>query len=131
MASAVNKFLRRSPSLFSRTLLSPIPASPSPFQSLLPPLLQVPAFVDVNPSFGSRPAEIPSKAAAIPVFTGFPYCLASNPVAASSFFTGCQEGLEESGEDRVVWADSVKKKRKKKMNKHKYRKLRKRLRRQT
>ncbi|XP_068664879.1 uncharacterized protein [Aristolochia californica] len=38
-----------------------------------------------------------------------------------------------SGEDvtQTIWADSVKKKRKKKMNKHKYKKLRKRLRRKT
>lgn len=35
------------------------------------------------------------------------------------------------GEVAEVWADSVKKKRKRKMNKHKLRKLRKRLRRQT
>ena len=34
-------------------------------------------------------------------------------------------------EDSGMWADSVKKKRKKKMNKHKYRKLKKRLRRRT
>ncbi|KAG2641887.1 tyrosine-protein phosphatase non-receptor type 23-like [Panicum virgatum] len=38
---------------------------------------------------------------------------------------------EGRGEAAEVWADSVKKKRKRKMNKHKLRKLRKRLRRQT
>ncbi|XP_025828641.1 uncharacterized protein LOC112903612, partial [Panicum hallii] len=38
---------------------------------------------------------------------------------------------EGGGEAAEVWADSVKKKRKRKMNKHKLRKLRKRLRRQT
>ncbi|KAJ9152812.1 hypothetical protein P3X46_026332 [Hevea brasiliensis] len=37
----------------------------------------------------------------------------------------------QNDEDSGMWADSVKKKRKKKMNKHKYKKLRKRLRRQT
>ncbi|GLU11369.1 hypothetical protein SLE2022_281220 [Rubroshorea leprosula] len=36
-----------------------------------------------------------------------------------------------SGGSGTIWADSVKKKRKKKMNKHKYNKLRKRLRRKT
>jgi hypothetical protein len=36
--------------------------------------------------------------------------------------------MEEDVDDsRTLWADSVKKKRKKKMNKHKYQKLRKRL----
>lgn len=52
-----------------------------------------------------------------------------NPVSPSGF---CQsQSLEqnlESEESRTMWADSVKKKRKRKMNKHKLRKLRKRLR---
>uniref|UniRef100_J3LRG9 Small ribosomal subunit protein mS38 n=2 Tax=Oryza brachyantha TaxID=4533 RepID=J3LRG9_ORYBR len=45
---------------------------------------------------------------------------------------GC-EGVDANGNGggAEVWADSVKKKRKRKMNKHKLRKLRKRLRRQT
>ncbi|KAG9456323.1 hypothetical protein H6P81_000831 [Aristolochia fimbriata] len=43
----------------------------------------------------------------------------------------CTESDESPCETHEVWADSVKKKRKKKMNKHKYRKLRKRLGRQT
>lgn len=38
---------------------------------------------------------------------------------------------ELSGDSPTIWADSVKKKRKRKMNKHKLRKLRKRLRRKT
>ncbi|KAI5604644.1 hypothetical protein POPTR_001G340100v4 [Populus trichocarpa] len=40
-----------------------------------------------------------------------------------------QDGSND--DDSGMWADSVKKKRKKKMNKHKYRKLKKRLRRRT
>jgi hypothetical protein len=59
--------------------------------------------------------------------------------ALLSFYPGLQirPFLDPIGEDEVsggaaeVWADSVKKKRKRKMNKHKLRKLRKRLRRQT
>ncbi|KAL5218742.1 hypothetical protein ABZP36_019426 [Zizania latifolia] len=42
-----------------------------------------------------------------------------------------EELVDGDGEGAEVWADSVKKKRKRKMNKHKLRKLRKRLRRQT
>ncbi|KAJ6761411.1 AURORA KINASE A-INTERACTING PROTEIN [Salix koriyanagi] len=44
-----------------------------------------------------------------------------------------QDAMEEEGADgsRTLWADSVKKKRKRKMNKHKYQKLRKRLRRKS
>ncbi|KAJ4841393.1 hypothetical protein Tsubulata_033428 [Turnera subulata] len=44
--------------------------------------------------------------------------------------TGSVEGGADNDQPGM-WADSVKKKRKRKMNKHKYRKLRKRLRRQT
>ncbi|KAG8062048.1 hypothetical protein GUJ93_ZPchr0003g16874 [Zizania palustris] len=42
-----------------------------------------------------------------------------------------EDVVDGDGEGAEVWADSVKKKRKRKMNKHKLRKLRKRLRRQT
>ncbi|KAL8193547.1 hypothetical protein R6Q57_026682 [Mikania cordata] len=42
-----------------------------------------------------------------------------------------EEGIGSNDDERGIWADSVKKKRKKKMNKHKLKKLRKRLRRKT
>lgn len=53
-----------------------------------------------------------------------------NPVSPPSGFCQSQsfEQNLEYDESRTVWADSVKKKRKRKMNKHKLRKLRKRLR---
>ncbi|KAJ9540294.1 hypothetical protein OSB04_026800 [Centaurea solstitialis] len=65
-----------------------------------------------------------------------------NPIPQIEFIqsTTVPEALEEEEEEGVVlgdddekgiWADSVKKKRKKKMNKHKLKKLRKRLRRKT
>ncbi|XAR58241.1 hypothetical protein NMG60_11026656 [Bertholletia excelsa] len=59
-----------------------------------------------------------------PIFPSFPFGLFLNPI--SSF------GLpsDTDGEGQTIWADSVKRKRKKKMNKHKYRKLRKRLQKQ-
>ncbi|KAI3799220.1 hypothetical protein L1987_34510 [Smallanthus sonchifolius] len=42
-----------------------------------------------------------------------------------------EEDTVRGDDERAIWADSVKKKRKKKMNKHKLKKLRKRLRRKT
>lgn len=43
-----------------------------------------------------------------------------------------EDSRSNDGEERLkIWADSVKKKRRKKMNKHKYKKLRKRLRKKT
>ncbi|GFY83096.1 hypothetical protein Acr_02g0013360 [Actinidia rufa] len=63
----------------------------------------------------------------IPTFPSFPFGFSLNPIGS----TGFAPADAVSGDDRTIWADSVKKKRKKKMNKHKYRKLRKRLRRKT
>lgn len=64
------------------------------------------------------------------IFPSFPFGFASKPVFENGFLSPEVEdsGFEDSG---TLWADSVKKKRKKKMNKHKYQKLRKRMRRQT
>lgn len=59
-------------------------------------------------------------------YPSFPFADHLDPVSE-----GGQDALGFGDGDLTVWADSVKKKRKKKMNKHKYRKLRKRLRRQT
>ncbi|KAK9047956.1 hypothetical protein SSX86_033083 [Deinandra increscens subsp. villosa] len=42
-----------------------------------------------------------------------------------------EDDVNSGDDERGIWADSVKKKRKKKMNKHKLKKLRKRLRRKT
>ncbi|KAJ9140233.1 hypothetical protein P3X46_030905 [Hevea brasiliensis] len=61
----------------------------------------------------------------------FGYCL--NPFSMTGSDQLKAIGADSTGNDaddaRIMWADSVKKKRKKKMNKHKYKKLRKRLRR--
>ncbi|CAN4081745.1 unnamed protein product [Withania somnifera] len=55
-----------------------------------------------------------------------------NPVCSNGLIT-CEEDnvVVVDDESNKLWADSVKKKRKKKMNKHKLKKLRKRLRRKT
>ncbi|KAL8124275.1 hypothetical protein AgCh_012066 [Apium graveolens] len=55
-----------------------------------------------------------------------------NPISLSGLVqSGNQEEEAVSGDSGLIWADSVKKKRKRKMNKHKLKKLRKRLRRKT
>lgn len=59
-------------------------------------------------------------------YLNFPFGFCLNPISATGF--GQLKAMEEDVDDsRTLWADSVKKKRKKKMNKHKYQKLRKRL----
>lgn len=49
----------------------------------------------------------------------------------STGFCSPEAKVAELDDSSTMWADSVKKKRKKKMNKHKYQKLRKRMRRQS
>ncbi|RZC71314.1 hypothetical protein C5167_035053 [Papaver somniferum] len=63
-------------------------------------------------------------------YPSFPFGYFLNPNTITQI--KMDDAVEEVSEDeKTVWADSVKKKRKKKMNKHKLKKLRKRLRRQT
>ncbi|KDP31002.1 hypothetical protein JCGZ_11378 [Jatropha curcas] len=61
----------------------------------------------------------------------FGYCLKPISITGSNQLDAIGADFAENDTDdaKTVWADSVKKKRKKKMNKHKYKKLRKRLRR--
>ncbi|KAI3520725.1 hypothetical protein L1887_10175 [Cichorium endivia] len=56
-----------------------------------------------------------------------------NPISQLGFIQHVvpEEDIVSGDDERGIWADSVKKKRKKKMNKHKLKKLRKRLRRKT
>ncbi|MCL7051762.1 hypothetical protein MKW94_024111 [Papaver nudicaule] len=64
-------------------------------------------------------------------YPSFPFGYFLNPNSTTQIKMN-EEVEEVSSEDeKTVWADSVKKKRKKKMNQHKLKKLRKRLRRQT
>ncbi|CAL9030897.1 unnamed protein product, partial [Prunus brigantina] len=55
-----------------------------------------------------------------PIFPNFPFGYCMNPISSTGFEQlGAFEAVEvESDDARTIWADSVKKKRKKKMNKH-------------
>ncbi|CAB4275351.1 unnamed protein product [Prunus armeniaca] len=93
--------------------------NPDPHQILnLSPLLVVPK----TQNFGSYGFSH--------IFPSFPFGICLNPISSSGLVSSEAEEVEFD-DSRKVWADSVKKKRKRKMNKHKYRKLRKRLQRQT
>ncbi|GKV37160.1 hypothetical protein SLEP1_g45219 [Rubroshorea leprosula] len=63
-------------------------------------------------------------------YPGFPFGLISDPISLPGSIQS-EPDDDVSGGSGTIWADSVKKKRKNKMNKHKYNKLRKRLRRKT
>ncbi|KAJ0113609.1 hypothetical protein Patl1_02888 [Pistacia atlantica] len=64
-------------------------------------------------------------------YPSFPFGFFLDPILSSGSIHSEPENDVSDDGSGTVYADSVKKKRKKKMNKHKYRKLRKRLRRQT
>ncbi|CAD6220051.1 unnamed protein product [Miscanthus lutarioriparius] len=105
---------------------------PLPFNTLLsrltPHLQQGPTPAPATPLPASTPAQTPPGILRDALFSFHPGlqihpCL--DPVG------GAPAWEEVGGGAAEVWADSVKKKRKRKMNKHKLRKLRKRLRRQT
>ncbi|GJT97976.1 hypothetical protein Tco_1093494 [Tanacetum coccineum] len=79
------------------------------------------------PLFFNTPKPNPNK---FPVFyPSFAFESFLNPVNQTGYIQ--QEDNDVVSEENVIYADSVKKKRKKKMNKHKLKKLRKRLRRKT
>ncbi|KAL5797080.1 hypothetical protein ACOSQ2_001900 [Xanthoceras sorbifolium] len=61
----------------------------------------------------------------------FPFGFSLDPILSNRSVQSELDDAVSDGGSGMVWADSVKKKRKKKMNKHKYKKLRKRIRRQT
>ncbi|KAJ8615546.1 hypothetical protein MRB53_034918 [Persea americana] len=133
MATAVLSKILRKPSAL-RTIglgvpslsISPIPLlSPRNPHDRTNPDHKIP-----NPLLGFLDFErIPSSQPPLQIYPSFPYGLHLNPISPPGF----AQPMEDEASDALtpVWADSVKKKRKRKMNKHKYKKLRKSLRRQT
>ncbi|KAF8378184.1 hypothetical protein HHK36_029521 [Tetracentron sinense] len=137
MAGVLNKLLRKSSSL--RIITS--------FNNSQPPTLAASLFLsqqllskskpddssNLNPLLGSLNKEKISFSHPLQIYSCFPFGYCLNPISPTGFDQSRSEEAQDmgSGESQTVWADSVKKKRKKKMNKHKYNKLRKRLRRQT
>ncbi|KAK9090270.1 hypothetical protein Sjap_023447 [Stephania japonica] len=80
-----------------------------------------------KPIFASQitdPIDSPNRT---PIYPNFPFGYCLNPIISigSDPFEEIVDGGYGSDVAGTVWADSVKKKRKRKMNKHKYRKLRK------
>ncbi|KAM1186078.1 hypothetical protein ACFX2I_015206 [Malus domestica] len=137
MASFVHKLAKNAPalrtaaSLKSHLFPKPTASLISHHSHLAPP----------KPEFSEDPvaqlgptsfhnAESPSP---FPIFPNFPFAFCFNPISPAGFDRlGVFEAVEvESDDVRTIWADSVKKKRKKKMNKHKLKKLRKSLRRKS
>ncbi|XP_030484812.1 uncharacterized protein LOC115701218 [Cannabis sativa] len=134
MASTIHKLLTKSPTLKILTAFNPKPL-PLPLPNLNVPLTQLNYNqVKLYPYLGSNPDQSPFLGAQkndyLPTFShvypSFPFGYSLNPLPLSGSIP-----LEAEDDSTELWADSVKKKRKRKMNKHKYNKLRKRLRRQT
>ncbi|KAK7266837.1 hypothetical protein RIF29_19494 [Crotalaria pallida] len=128
MASALQKLLKKPPPPPLRFITS---LHPSPPPNPLNPIIHLHREShQPTPPPSSTSSEISDHFTVI--FPSFPFGFASKPIFESGFCTP-EVAEEEAGleDSRTIWADSVKKKRKRKMNKHKYQKLRKRMRRQT
>lgn len=93
------------------------PESPDHLKIKSFPFLETPTSENPNPNHHS-----------LQFYPSFSFGFFLDPVSPPGLLLSESKDV---GEDDVMWADSVKKKRKKKMNKHKLKKLRKRLRKKT
>ncbi|WCJ36175.1 hypothetical protein M5689_017389 [Euphorbia peplus] len=105
-------------------LCDPLFGTSSAFTNNSNPLL----FNNLIPQNPTKPSQF--------YYPSFPFSPIFNPVSVAgsdqlNAVNAAATGNCSEDDARTMWADSVKKKRKKKMNKHKYKKLRKRLRRKT
>lgn len=105
---------------------SPLFHDPSPFR-IPPQALSIP-----DAHAGEAPPPPPSVSASLHAYPSFPHCFLSGPSYAP-LPCGSAAELDDAlvRDPAPMWADSVKKKRKRKMNKHKLRKRRRLLRRKT
>jgi len=121
--SLLQKLLKKPPSSrFVAALQTPNPIIPLNQEHNLP--------TDTLPTNPILTHQFVGSSSSTLIFPSFPFGFASKPVFENGFLNHVSEDAELE-DAQTLWADSVKKKRKKKMNKHKYQKLRKRMRRQT
>lgn len=103
----------------------------SPTQPLLSHLVHYPQPTTKNPNLESLSEDKSAHFSRLDLYPSFSFGYLLNPISPSGLpdFKP-EEDLQPDGSDSgtMIWADSVKKKRKKKMNKHKLKKLKKRLR---
>ncbi|KAG0478286.1 hypothetical protein HPP92_013005 [Vanilla planifolia] len=135
MASHLHKLLRKSPpSFLTLASLNKIEFSQffiqNPSLSSFPALLPNPSSSPQLSCFQEHNARV--DAISLRFYPSFPHAFYLHSLSPPVLVQFDEEpDSTEDGGRTAVWADSVKKKRKRKMNKHKYRKLRKRLRRRT
>lgn len=88
--------------------------------------------VPINSLIPSQPkTEDPFSPPSLHFYPSFSFGCFLNPISICGLLQSGNQEEAVSDDSGMIWADSVKKKRKRKMNKHKLRKLRKRLRRKT
>ncbi|KAK3026071.1 hypothetical protein RJ639_042563 [Escallonia herrerae] len=129
MAGALHKLLTRT----SHQRIITSFAHENPFKFITsPPIFHQPHTLNSSPKPTSDSSPTMEKGTAFdkfPIYPSFSFGNFLDPVSLSGLCKSTSvAGDEAAKSDGMVWADSVKKKRKKKMNKHKLNKLRKRLR---
>ncbi|CAA0823445.1 Unknown protein [Striga hermonthica] len=121
-----------SPTLW-KLLRNPSASKISTFLRQTHPLTQIPKPRDTTPLSNPPEAEYlrSNLSLGAPVYPSFPFGLFLGPVSQGPSIRPQPDSEMAPDESIIIRADSVKKKRKKKMNKHKLRKLRRRLMRKT
>ncbi|XP_057982308.1 uncharacterized protein LOC131167520 [Malania oleifera] len=133
MASVLQKLLRKSSSARIATVLSncQAPNFSAPLAFYQPHVAETTSNHDctsnLTPLSRSRKTDELSPSQSLRVYPSFSIGYFLNPISSSGLLQSKPDDVVSDGLP-TIWADSVKKKRKKKMNKHKYKKLRKRLR---
>ncbi|XP_010503461.1 PREDICTED: uncharacterized protein LOC104780643 [Camelina sativa] len=122
MANLMHRFLR------NQSCLRAIPKLTTTTYLLKPSIGNVGESVSVefDPVPLTNPVINVAGTKSLRFYPSFPIGYGFNPTLIRDN-SGLIKTVDAVEEDTVIYADSVKKKRKKKMNKHKYRKLRKRL----
>ncbi|KAL2518654.1 Uncharacterized protein Adt_14901 [Abeliophyllum distichum] len=127
-ASIFQKFMRNQ-SLYATKFITNTPLPPPYLLSQIP---QTTILADQTPFYGHRKIEDSRLNPSSHFYPIFPYGFFLHSVASSIGSIPPEPDDETvAGSFRTIWADSVKKKRKRKMNRHKLRKLRKSLKNKT
>lgn len=126
MASMLQKLLKKQPSSRLAATFHPLQTA----NSIIPDNQELSLPTEPFPVSPILTHRFVGSSSSTLIFPSFPFGFASKPVFENGILSHQSEDTELE-DSQTLWADSVKKKRKKKMNKHKYQKLRKRMRRQT
>ncbi|XP_076911139.1 uncharacterized protein LOC143569013 [Bidens hawaiensis] len=125
MSQLFHKILRKP---INGTTIRALISHQSPPQSAIPHLVHHPQPNFITPLPESSSDDKPTRFSRVHIYPSFSFGYFLNPISSSGLPDSWPQEDPDVDGSGMIWADSVKKKRKKKMNKHKLKKLKKRLR---